>query len=67
MEDCKLVCTPMMIGCSPSSNDDSPTINQPEYKSMIGSLFYLIGTIPKIMHEVGIVGHFQANQKESHL
>ena len=34
---------------------------------MIGSLLYLTGTRPDIMHAVGIVGHFQANPKESHL
>ena len=34
---------------------------------MIGSLLYLTGTRPEIMHPVGIVGRFQANPKESHL
>jgi len=67
MEDSKPVCTPMVIGCSLSSNDESPTVNQPTYKSMIGSLLYLIGTRLDIMHVVGIVGRFQANPKESHL
>eukprot|EP00253_Pinus_taeda_P029699 PITA_29699 len=54
-------------GCILSSNDDSPSVNQPEYKFVIGNLLYLIGTRPDIMHAVGIVGHFQANPKESHL
>jgi len=27
MEDSKLVCTPMVIGCSLHSNDESPTVN----------------------------------------
>eukprot|EP00253_Pinus_taeda_P026120 PITA_26120 len=54
-------------GCSPSSNDESPAVNQPTYKSMIGSLLYLTSTRPDIMHVVGIVGRFQANPKESHL
>ena len=56
MEDCKPVSTPMITGCNISSNDDSPTVNQPEYRSMIGSLLYLTGTRPDIMHAVGIVG-----------
>ena len=34
---------------------------------MIGSLLYLTGTRPDIMHVVGIVGRFQANPKETHL
>jgi hypothetical protein len=67
MEDCKPVSTPMITGCNLSANDDSPTINQPEYRSMIGSLLYLTGTRPDIMHAVGIVGRFQANPRESHL
>ena len=31
MEDSKPVCTPMVIGCSLSSNDEYPTMNQLEY------------------------------------
>eukprot|EP00253_Pinus_taeda_P016088 PITA_16088 len=50
-----------------SANDESATVHQPTYKSMIGSLLYLTGTQPDIMHAVGIVGRFQANPKETHL
>ena len=67
MEECKPVSTPMITGCNLSSNDDSPMVNQLEYRSMIGSLLYLTGTRPDIMHAVWIVGRFQANPKESHL
>ena len=67
MEDCKPVSTPMITRCNLSTNDDSPTVNQPEYRSMIGSLLYLTGTRPDIMHAIGIVGRFQANPRESHL
>ena len=44
MEDSKPVSTPMVIGCSLSSNDESARVQQPTYRSMIGSLLYLIGT-----------------------
>eukprot|EP00253_Pinus_taeda_P020825 PITA_20825 len=44
MEDSKPVCTPMVTGCSLSTNDDSAAVHQPTYRSMIGSLLYLIGT-----------------------
>ena len=67
MEDYKPVNTPMVTGCNLSYYDDSPMVNQPEYRSMIGTLLYLIMTRPDIMHAVGIVGRFQANPKESHL
>eukprot|EP00253_Pinus_taeda_P004411 PITA_04411 len=67
MEDSKPVCTPMVTGCSLSANDNSAAVHQPTYRSMIGSLLYLTGTRPDIMHAVGIVGRFQANPKEAHL
>eukprot|EP00253_Pinus_taeda_P003512 PITA_03512 len=58
MEDAKPVCTPMVTGCSLSANDESAAVHQPTYSSMIGSLLYLTGTRPDIMHAVGIVGRF---------
>jgi len=58
MEDSKPVCTPMVTGCSLSANDESVVVHQPTYRSMIGSLLYLIGTGPDIMRAVGIVGRF---------
>eukprot|EP00253_Pinus_taeda_P023612 PITA_23612 len=67
MEDAKPVCTPMVTGCSLSANYESAAVHQPTYRSMIGSLLYLTGTRPDIMHAVGIVGRFQANPKETHL
>eukprot|EP00253_Pinus_taeda_P012621 PITA_12621 len=57
----------MVTGCSLSANDESAAVHQPTYRSMIGSLLYLTGTRPDIMHAVGIVGRFQANPKETHL
>lgn len=32
MEDSKPVCTPIITGCSLSSNDESPIVNQPKYR-----------------------------------
>eukprot|EP00253_Pinus_taeda_P003540 PITA_03540 len=67
MEDSKPICTPMVTGCNLSANDESVAVHQPTYRSMIGSLLYLTGTQPDIMHAVGMVGRFQANPKETHL
>lgn len=67
MEDSKPICTPMVMGCSLSSNDESPKINQATYKSIIGILLYLTGARHDLMHVVGIVGRFQENPKESHV
>jgi hypothetical protein len=57
----------MVTGCNLSSNDESTTVHQPTYRSMIGSLLYLTGTQPDIMHVVGVVERYQENRKESHL
>eukprot|EP00253_Pinus_taeda_P023262 PITA_23262 len=54
-------------GCSLSANDESVAVHQPTYRSMIGSLLYLTGTRPDIMHAVRMVGRFQANPRETHL
>ena len=67
MEDAKLVCTPMIIRCSLSANDELAAVHQPTYRSMIGILLYLTGTRLDIIYAVGIVGRFQANPKEAHL
>eukprot|EP00253_Pinus_taeda_P014188 PITA_14188 len=56
-----------MLGCNLSTNDESTTVHQPTYRSMIGSLLYLTGTRPNIMHAVGIVGRFHSNPKETYL
>eukprot|EP00253_Pinus_taeda_P025748 PITA_25748 len=67
MEDSKPVCTLMITGCSLHANDELAAVHQPTYRSMIGSLLYLTGTRPDIMHAVGMVGRFQANPKKTHL
>jgi len=67
MEDSKPVCTPMITICGLSFDDKFPTLNQLEYKYMIGNLLYLTGTILDIMHAVGILGRFQLNPKELHI
>eukprot|EP00253_Pinus_taeda_P009911 PITA_09911 len=54
-------------GCSLSANDESAAVHQPTYRSMIGSLLYVTGTRPDILHAMGIVGRFQENPKETHL
>ena len=46
IEDSKLVCIPMVTGCSLNSNDESTTVHQPTYRSIICSLLYLTGTRP---------------------
>ena len=37
------------------------------YRSMIGSLLYLIASRPNISYSVGVCARYQANSKESHM
>jgi hypothetical protein len=50
-----------------SKDDDSNTIDQRQYKSMIGSLLYVTTSRPDVMQVVGQVARFQATPKESHV
>jgi hypothetical protein len=67
MEDCKPVTTPMQTSCKLSKDDDSKSIDQRQYKSMIGSLLYVTTSRPDVMQEVGQVAQFQETPKESHV
>ncbi|XP_059070444.1 uncharacterized mitochondrial protein AtMg00810-like [Cryptomeria japonica] len=67
MADCKPVSTPMEIGCKLTKSDDSPAVNQSEYRSMIGSLLYLTTSRPDLMFAVCLVSRFQSAPKQSHL
>jgi hypothetical protein len=67
MEDCKPVITPMKTSCKLSKDDDSKSIDQRKYRSMIGSLLYVKSSRPDVMPAVGQVTQFQAAPKESHV
>jgi hypothetical protein len=53
MEDCKPVITPMQTICKLSKDDDSKSIDQRQYRSMLGSLLYVTTSRPDIMQAVG--------------
>ena len=65
MEDCELVLTPMLIGCKLSIDNIYKDVDQRLYRSMIGSLLYVIASWPDVMQSVGQVARFQATPKES--
>ena len=67
MEDCKLVSTPMIIGCKLSKDDESKEVDQRIYRSMIGSLLYVTTSRPDVMQAIGQVVRFQAAPKENHI
>ena len=57
----------MVTGCKLSQTNDSENAEQKMYRSMIGSLLYVIPTRPDVMHAVCQVAIFQASPKDSHL
>jgi hypothetical protein len=67
MEYCKPVITPMQTSWKLSKDDDSMSIDQRKYRSMIGSLLYVTTSRPDVMQEVQQVARFQLEPKESHV
>jgi LPS sulfotransferase NodH len=57
----------MQTSCKLRKDDDSKSIDQRQYRSMIGSLLYVIVSRPDVMQAVGQVARFQATPKESHI
>jgi hypothetical protein len=50
-----------------SSNSAGKCVDSKLYRSMIGSLLYIIATKPDIAFSVGVCAIFQSNLKESYL
>jgi hypothetical protein len=67
MEDCKPVITPMQTNCKLRKYADSNSIDQRQYRSMIGSLLYVTTSRLDVMQAVGQVELSQASPKESHV
>jgi hypothetical protein len=55
MEDCTLVITPMKTSCKLSKDDDSKSIDQRKYRSMIENLLYVTTSRPDVMQAAGQV------------
>jgi hypothetical protein len=58
MAELKPVSTPMSSATSHGPDEDGEAMDQREYRSMIGSLLYLIATRPDIQFTVGLCAHF---------
>jgi hypothetical protein len=66
-----------MVGCNPcavpmgnrlklSKNDKTPAVDKTRYKSIIGSLPYLVNTRPDIAYAVGIVSRYMEEPRARH-
>jgi hypothetical protein len=66
MVELKSVSTLMSSTASLGPVEDGKTVDQREYRSMIGSLLYLTATRPDIQVTVGLCARFQASSCSSH-
>ena len=67
MDNASSAKTPMSTAYKLDLDIDGKSVNQTQYRGMIGSLLYLTSSIPDIMFSNCLCARFQANPKESHL
>ena len=67
LKDLKGKATPMANGVKVDANEKGKSVDQKQYRGMIGSLLYLKASRPDILFCVCLCARFQSNPKESHL
>jgi hypothetical protein len=65
--DCKSAVTPISTSTSLTADSEGESVDQHQYRAMIGSLMYLTASRPDIMFPVCLCARFQAAPKVSHL
>src|SRR5438128_1233090 len=66
MKNCKEIKTPIASNGQLEPDLKGKLVDKKLYRSMIGSLLYLIASRPDIMFSVCMCACYQANHKESH-
>jgi hypothetical protein len=66
MAELKPVLTPMSMATALDPDENGETVDQREYRSMIGSLLYLTATRPDIQFAVCLCARFQSSPLSSH-
>jgi hypothetical protein len=66
MEDSKAMVTPMSTTTTLDADEEGEHVDQKEYRSMIGSLLYLMVMRPNIHFKVCLCTRFQASPRTSH-
>jgi hypothetical protein len=61
MADLKPLSTPMSMVTTLDLDKNGEAVEQREYKSLIGSLLYIIATRSDIQFTMGLCAHFQAS------
>jgi hypothetical protein len=67
MEDSKAMTTPMSTTTTLDADEEGEHVDQKEYRSMIGSLLYLMAMRLDIQFSVCLCTHFQASPRTSHV
>jgi hypothetical protein len=65
MKDAKAISTPMGTNGSLDSDASGNMVDQKIYRSIIGSLLYVIASRPDVMFRVYMCARFQASLRES--
>jgi len=66
MNKCKPAETPITTGTKLSKQDKGLAVDSTLYKRLVGSLMYLIATLPDIMYAVSLISRFIENPKICH-
>jgi hypothetical protein len=66
IDDSKPLSTSMGTTTALDANEDGDTMDQKQYRSIIGSLLYLTATSPDKQFSVFLCAHFQASLRTSH-
>ncbi|KAH9314961.1 hypothetical protein KI387_023588, partial [Taxus chinensis] len=66
MYDCNSSSTPMEVGLKLSAHDDSPPVDEPLYRQLVGSLIYLTTTQPDLCFAVSYLTWFLYKPKLIH-
>ncbi|XP_066396092.1 uncharacterized mitochondrial protein AtMg00810-like [Miscanthus floridulus] len=67
LASCKSISTPMEVRLRLSTKSTTPTVDATMYRSLVGSLRYLVHTRPDIAFAVGYASRFMETLRQEHL
>ncbi|KAL4369603.1 hypothetical protein GQ457_05G026510 [Hibiscus cannabinus] len=67
MQNCKPVSTPLVVNEKLSKVDGQRKVDAKEYKSLVGSLLYLIATRPDLMFAASLLSRFMTEPSDVHM